>query len=1147
MFYNSLQVFSSLLPGNQAVPVTNAAGSRTESGRTFAMMLSNSINAGNTGTSETMGLTGEMSDFQLSAMRVDESGGIIGAVDTDDLEEMVENGDLIKVAADLELTDPEKDGGQVILPAALYVVPSSGLSDDSAVTAMVVVDPEALEGVSPETVSSLFRTTGGQIAGAETAGEIRITAGDSSASAAGESAPENENTIHHPGMSVEDEPSPEPLLRVSMPERGEQSSHGQESSETVAPPAVSATSDKSVRHDASVNDIPASVQPQESGNAPEEMSSSDVTAASQSAAATDTAVTGEPFPKIIIRPDISAFADTVQPESDQVSLQELNRLLGKLVSEGESAEVVYVLSDSGENTAEILSNSAGEIQVSSQTSGISGGEEVRIDRTVHMMSKAGQNSMQSSDDGTLKIQGGELISDTDINFTNMEHPEPVKTMLNHSAAAVESAGEALNAHTTGNSKNSTASETQSIPLTGGTDNDLTPSVSVPETWKISSSRSDNTGLSDGEILSGESTSAGDVVSGEKLSRQAGLYTDAAPSAEDVTGESTGIHGEKTPEIEQTLLHVEHSSPDGTLSGMSDSEPAVTVQDNEMTTGTMYDAKAKNTGKNGHTVQAAVDASADKSETTGTGTVESAEADTIAGGKNVSVSDENTQKSEVPVEKDTGGSFGRTENGNDGVKTWNAQESDTQEVSTRLASEKVQESDIMVKAAGPSESTQISNATASSTDIANTVEESADQVSQGISDKTVSVESKTGSAVNSLHAAGEQLSKNATPDNPADAMPKETPHTKSSPSSEAGQSVQVNPEITSLKDTSQTQSPAAANSAPESGAVGASQFTEQATMNASNESAQDSEQTVNKSDGDPAIKPDAAKQQEQTSAAHAANAKNTEKTVHNSELHVQAAGKELSRETTLSTNDGTRADSVSGQTVSETGISDTALHGDGGGLSFGSDTTEQFANHFPMSDDVMPDTVTESTVETGGRSFAVLDPFETQQNTAASMKETGSFGNFIDTGSVDDEQLMQTIVRGAVIMTRNGSSRATIDLEPPSLGKMHLEIVTERSTVTGKITVDSTEVKELVQNNITELQEHLAQNGLKVESFDVQVGHNGGTDSWARSETFRKAIEYSNQLQNTGSASFDGSSVPMEPGTGVVRSMSPYARSIDVKI
>lgn len=1147
MFFNSLQVFSSLLSGNQAVPETNAADSMTGSDGIFAMMLSNSINAGNTGTSGAMETVREIPGLHSSGISVNETGEIVGTVNTDDLEAMVENGDLIKVEADLEMTDPENDGGQIILPVTMYVVPSSGLSGDSAVTAMVVIDPGTLEEISPETVSSLFLTTETQIAGAETIGAIRMTSGDASRPAAGESASEHENIIQYADMSVEDEFSPEPLLQVSMPERSEQSSHGQRSGKTVAPSAVSGTSDEAGRHAVSVNDIPASAQPQERGDAPAETSSSDVTSASQSAAATDTAVTGETLPKIIIRPDISALADTVQPESDQVSLQELNTLLGKLVSEGESAEVVYVLSDSGENIAEMSSLSAGEIQVPYEFSGISDGEEVRINRTVHMMSKAGQNSIQHSDDSILHMQDGELISDTDINLMNMEPSEPVKTVQNQSDTAVESAGRVLYAHTTENSENSRISVSHSIPLTDGTDNDLTPSVSVPETWKISSSRSENSGISDGEILSAESTTTGEVVSGQKISRRAVVYPDAASSAENVTGERTGIHGEKTPEMEQTLVRTEHFSPDGTPSGMSDSEPVVTVKDNEMNAKTMNNANVKNTGGNGHAVQATVDASTDESGTTGAAAVESAEPNTLVGVKNVSVSNENTQKSEMPPGTDTVRSFGRTDNGNDGVKTWNAQESDTQAVSTRLASEKVQESDVLVRAAVPSESRQISDDTASLTDTANTAKESADQVPRGISDKTVFVEGKTDSAVKSLHAVDKELSTNGTSDILTDAMPEKISHTESSPSSGTGQSVHVNPEITSLKDTAQTQSPAAAHADPEPTAVETSRFDRQPTMHVSAESAREPVRTATESLGGIAIEPDSAKQQQQTFAQHAADAKNAEKTVYNNELNAHAAGKEQSRGNTLSVSDGKGSDAVSGQTVSETGISGTASQGDGGGLSFGSDNTKQFANHFPMADDIMPDTVTDSTAETGGRSFAVLDPFETQQNTSASMRKPGSFGHFIDTTGVDNEQFMQTIVRGAVIMTRNGSSSATIDLEPPSLGKMHLEIVTERSTVTGKITVDSTEVKVLVQNNITELQEHLAQNGLKVESFDVQVGHNGGTDSWARSETFRTAIKYSNKLQNTGPAPFDESSGSLVSGAGAVRSMSPYARSIDMKI
>ena len=97
------------------------------------------------------------------------------------------------------------------------------------------------------------------------------------------------------------------------------------------------------------------------------------------------------------------------------------------------------------------------------------------------------------------------------------------------------------------------------------------------------------------------------------------------------------------------------------------------------------------------------------------------------------------------------------------------------------------------------------------------------------------------------------------------------------------------------------------------------------------------------------------------------------------------------------------------------------------------------------------------------------------------------------------RMSRSIVTNARIMVRNGESRADIHVDPPTLGRMRLELVTENAKVTGRITVENREVRDLVQNSLPELRQQLAHNGLSVESFDVQVGHNGGTDSWAHRE------------------------------------------------
>ena len=150
------------------------------------------------------------------------------------------------------------------------------------------------------------------------------------------------------------------------------------------------------------------------------------------------------------------------------------------------------------------------------------------------------------------------------------------------------------------------------------------------------------------------------------------------------------------------------------------------------------------------------------------------------------------------------------------------------------------------------------------------------------------------------------------------------------------------------------------------------------------------------------------------------------------------------------------------------------------------------------------------------------------------------------GDVNEEQILNSIVRQARFMIHKGQSSAVIKLEPPSLGKLRLDIVTENSRVTGRIIVESPKVKEIIQHSISELRENLAQNGLKVDSFDVQVGHNGGTDVWARMEKFKN---FMNNTQNVPALE-NNSNVSTEEQTimsKVVQNSSLYSEVIDIRI
>jgi hypothetical protein len=70
--------------------------------------------------------------------------------------------------------------------------------------------------------------------------------------------------------------------------------------------------------------------------------------------------------------------------------------------------------------------------------------------------------------------------------------------------------------------------------------------------------------------------------------------------------------------------------------------------------------------------------------------------------------------------------------------------------------------------------------------------------------------------------------------------------------------------------------------------------------------------------------------------------------------------------------------------------------------------------------------------------------------------------------------------------------------------------------------------------------------LKVDSFDVEVGHNGGTDVWARMENFKN---FMNNTQNVP-ASENNSNVSTEEQTimnKVVQNSSLYSEVIDIRI
>jgi flagellar hook-length control protein FliK len=216
------------------------------------------------------------------------------------------------------------------------------------------------------------------------------------------------------------------------------------------------------------------------------------------------------------------------------------------------------------------------------------------------------------------------------------------------------------------------------------------------------------------------------------------------------------------------------------------------------------------------------------------------------------------------------------------------------------------------------------------------------------------------------------------------------------------------------------------------------------------------------------------------------------------------------------------------------------------------TGEVMTETMPENKDILQSTP-ELDMATGNSVKGNISHLPSAGMQSVGTQTTDTFAQTVDTvhsaiasrgSQVDAGTVAETIVRSARIMVQNGESSARIQLEPPSLGKLQLDIVTVNSKVTGRIIVENAEVRDIVQNNLSTLRDNLAQSGLKVESFDVQVGHNGGTDGWARMETFRQGRRYTDSIDGSGRMSHSDDDIETTAPISVQTIQSPYSRVFD---
>jgi len=86
-----------------------------------------------------------------------------------------------------------------------------------------------------------------------------------------------------------------------------------------------------------------------------------------------------------------------------------------------------------------------------------------------------------------------------------------------------------------------------------------------------------------------------------------------------------------------------------------------------------------------------------------------------------------------------------------------------------------------------------------------------------------------------------------------------------------------------------------------------------------------------------------------------------------------------------------------------------------------------------------------------------------------------------------ETVLPQVIRSVALLVRAGGAEMRLQLQPADLGEIELRVRTAEAAVRGELVVSNPEVKQLLEQNLGRLRDALAQQGLDLEGFSVDVG------------------------------------------------------------
>ena len=117
-------------------------------------------------------------------------------------------------------------------------------------------------------------------------------------------------------------------------------------------------------------------------------------------------------------------------------------------------------------------------------------------------------------------------------------------------------------------------------------------------------------------------------------------------------------------------------------------------------------------------------------------------------------------------------------------------------------------------------------------------------------------------------------------------------------------------------------------------------------------------------------------------------------------------------------------------------------------------------------------------------------FSTTENFSNTLQEIKSNQTTLPKG-IGERSIVDQVVQKFIFRGGDSNNEIKMRLEPPSLGTVRMSVSTQSDIVRTVIIAENQAVKQILENNLSQLKDSFSGQGLKIESFQVMVGGEPG--------------------------------------------------------